>query len=97
MGTLDEIAKAAGVSRMTVSNVLNGKNKETWSSTAERAERIREIARELNYRPNAAAKAVVTGRFGGIGLLLAIPITAGLKAVFDNIEDLQPYGRLLGD
>jgi LacI family transcriptional regulator len=71
MGTLDEIAKAAGVSRMTVSNVLNGKNKETWSSTAERAERIREIARELNYRPNAAAKAVVTGRFGGIGLLLS--------------------------
>jgi predicted PurR-regulated permease PerM len=35
--------------------------------------------------------------WGGIGLLLAIPITAGMKAVFDNIENLQPYGRLLGD
>lgn len=35
--------------------------------------------------------------WGGIGLLLAIPITAGIKAVFDNIGSLQPYGKLLGD
>ena len=35
--------------------------------------------------------------WGGIGLVLAIPITAGAKAVFDNIEGLQPFGRLLGD
>jgi predicted PurR-regulated permease PerM len=35
--------------------------------------------------------------WGGIGLVLAIPITAGAKAVLDNIEGLQPYGRLLGD
>ena len=35
--------------------------------------------------------------WGGIGLLLAIPITAGAKAVFDNVEHLQPYGKMLGD
>lgn len=35
--------------------------------------------------------------WGGIGLLLAIPITASLKAVCDNVESLRPYGRLLGD
>ena len=35
--------------------------------------------------------------WGGIGLILAIPITAGLKAVCDNITSLKPYGRLLGD
>lgn len=35
--------------------------------------------------------------WGGIGLLLAIPITAGLKAVCDNVAGLEPYGRLLGD
>jgi predicted PurR-regulated permease PerM len=35
--------------------------------------------------------------WGGIGLLLAIPITAGAKAVFDNVERLQPYGKMLGD
>ena len=31
------------------------------------------------------------------GLLLAVPITAGLKAVCDNVEGLKPYGRFLGD
>ncbi len=35
--------------------------------------------------------------WGGIGLVLAIPIAAGVKAVCDNVPDLQPYGRLLGD
>ena len=35
--------------------------------------------------------------WGGIGLLLAIPITAGIKAVCDNISSLQGYGKLLGD
>lgn len=35
--------------------------------------------------------------WGGIGLILAIPITAGIKAVCDNVSNLKPYGRLLGD
>ena len=35
--------------------------------------------------------------WGGIGLVLAIPITAAVKAVLDNNEELEPYGRLLGD
>jgi len=35
--------------------------------------------------------------WGGIGLLLAIPLTAAFKAVCDNVSSLQPYGRLLGD
>jgi predicted PurR-regulated permease PerM len=35
--------------------------------------------------------------WGGIGLILAIPITAGLKAICDNVSSLKAYGRLLGD
>src|SRR5882724_9495445 len=35
--------------------------------------------------------------WGGIGLLLAIPITAGIKAVCDNVSSLQGFGKLLGD
>jgi predicted PurR-regulated permease PerM len=31
------------------------------------------------------------------GLLLAIPITAGLKAVCDNVAGLRKFGRFLGD
>jgi predicted PurR-regulated permease PerM len=35
--------------------------------------------------------------WGGIGLVLAVPITAGLKAILDNVDELKPYGELLGD
>jgi predicted PurR-regulated permease PerM len=35
--------------------------------------------------------------WGGAGLLLAVPVTAGIKAVCDNVESLHDYGRLLGD
>lgn len=35
--------------------------------------------------------------WGGAGLILAIPITAGMKAVFDSIPSLRGYGRLLGE
>lgn len=35
--------------------------------------------------------------WGGSGIALAIPITAGIKAVCDNVTGLKPVGRLLGD
>jgi predicted PurR-regulated permease PerM len=35
--------------------------------------------------------------WGAAGLMLAIPLTAAIKAVCDNVESLQPYGKLLGD
>ena len=35
--------------------------------------------------------------WGGVGLLLAVPVTAGIKAVCDNVESLHDYGKLLGD
>jgi len=35
--------------------------------------------------------------WGGIGLILAVPITAGVKAVCDNVEKLKPYGAWMGE
>lgn len=35
--------------------------------------------------------------WGAAGLVLGIPITAGIKAVCDNVRELEPYGKLLGD
>ena len=34
--------------------------------------------------------------WGGMGFLLAIPITAAIKVVCDHVEDWQPVGRWLG-
>lgn len=35
--------------------------------------------------------------WGAIGLVLAVPITAAIKAVCDNIEKLKPYGAWMGE
>jgi predicted PurR-regulated permease PerM len=35
--------------------------------------------------------------WGAIGLLLAIPLTAAVKALCDHVSGLKAYGRLLGD
>ena len=35
--------------------------------------------------------------WGAIGLLLAIPVTAAMKIIFDHIEGLRAYGAWLGD
>jgi predicted PurR-regulated permease PerM len=35
--------------------------------------------------------------WGAIGLILAVPITAAMKIIFDHVESLKPYGSWLGE
>jgi predicted PurR-regulated permease PerM len=35
--------------------------------------------------------------WGTVGLILALPITAALKIIFDHVESLRPYGAWLGE
>jgi predicted PurR-regulated permease PerM len=35
--------------------------------------------------------------WGGIGLVLAIPITAAVKIIFDHVDSLKPWGAWLGE
>jgi LacI family transcriptional regulator len=70
MKTLKNIAEEAGVTPTTVSNILNGKNKEVRPSARRRALRIREIAARMNYRPHAAARAMRSQRTKQIGVLI---------------------------
>jgi predicted PurR-regulated permease PerM len=35
--------------------------------------------------------------WGALGLVLAIPITAGMKIIFDHVESLKPFGVWLGE
>jgi AI-2 transport protein TqsA len=35
--------------------------------------------------------------WGAVGLLLAVPITAAIKIVFDNVESMKPYADWLGE
>src|SRR5262245_6120481 len=62
---MTDVASAAGVSHMTVSRVLNGT---APVSPATRA-RVEAALHRLGYRPNAAARALVTGRSGQLSVV----------------------------
>lgn len=68
---LEEIGRLAGVSRSTVSRVVNG---DRWVSAAARR-RVEEVIRDHNYHPHAAARSLASRRTRIIGLL--IPHTVG--------------------
>ena len=65
--TMDHIAQTAGVSRTTVSFVLN--NVPDAKIRLETRQRILDVARELNYVPDSAATSLASGRAGTIALL----------------------------
>lgn len=56
--SLREVANRAGVSDATVSRILNGVN---VSIAPETRRRVNQVARELGYQPNRAARALTTG------------------------------------
>ncbi|MFE9202333.1 LacI family DNA-binding transcriptional regulator [Micromonospora sp. NPDC007230] len=64
--TLDDVARAAGVSRATASRVLGGYG---FASPAAR-DRVTAAADRLGYVPNTAARALVRG--GGVRLVVAV-------------------------
>lgn len=75
--TMSQVAALAGVSVQTVSNVLNTPE----IVRPETAARVREVIRELDYRPNHAARQLRTQRSGLIGVRVESGSTDG---VFDR-------------
>jgi DNA-binding LacI/PurR family transcriptional regulator len=67
--TLEEVAAVAGVSKSTVSRVING------SPAVSPAARtvVHEAIARTGYRPNRAARNLVTRRNGSIGLIVSEP------------------------
>jgi DNA-binding LacI/PurR family transcriptional regulator len=66
-----DVARAADVSSSTVSYVLSGKR----PISKETADRVHQAIRELQYRPNAGARALASSRTNVIALV--IPLRAG--------------------
>ena len=74
MTTIEDVARAAGVSAMTVSRVINqGKNVRESTRAA-----VLEAIERLNYSPNTAARSLAAGSAAHIGLLYANPSAAYL-------------------
>jgi predicted PurR-regulated permease PerM len=57
------------------------------------------LGSRLQLNPLAVTLALLFWGFmwGAMGLVLAIPITAGIKIVLDHVEPLRPYGAWLGE
>ena len=64
--TIDQVAKAAGVSRATVSRVMNGSAK----VSPEREKAVKKAIAQYNFTPNATARRLAGGRSGLIALLM---------------------------
>src|SRR3954467_7492772 len=76
--TLEEVASHAGVSRATVSRVVNGSPK--VSIDVRRA--VEAAVTELGYVPNRAARSLVTRRSGSIGVVITEPTGRPLRDPF---------------
>lgn len=64
--TLEDVARVAGVSRATVSRVVNGGTLVAATTT----KAVRQAIDELGYHPNRAARALVTRRTGVIAVIV---------------------------
>ncbi|MEU0336260.1 LacI family DNA-binding transcriptional regulator [Streptomyces sp. NPDC006193] len=69
--TLEAVAARAGVSRATVSRVVNGGD----GVREPLAERVRRAVEELGYVPNQAARSLVTRRHDAVAVVIAEPET----------------------
>ncbi|MGC9311626.1 MAG: LacI family DNA-binding transcriptional regulator [Sediminispirochaetaceae bacterium] len=94
--TMKDVAKAAGVSVMTVSRVIN--NKEYIA--AETREKVEAALKKLNYKPNINARTLVTKKTDFLGLIvpdIANPFFSDLVKAAENIARNRGYSVILGD
>ena len=66
-GTLDDLAALSGVSRATVSRVING-----GSVSEATRDRVMAVLEQTGYRPNLAARTLASGRSGVVGVVMHV-------------------------
>lgn len=82
MTTIKEIAKLAGVSAVTVSNVLNGKG----GASEGKVRQIKELAERLHYTPNRFAKNLKQKRSSTIGVITEDLTVFNTPEIVDGID-----------
>jgi LacI family transcriptional regulator len=95
--TIQDVAREAGVSPSTVSNVLNRRWKQTSKETRER---ILDVARRLNYQPNAMAAALRRRSSRTIGVVVTNILNPFYTAMVRSIQDQARqagYTTILGN
>jgi LacI family transcriptional regulator len=92
--TMKDIARGLGVSVVTVSKVLRNHS----DVGPETRRRVQQRIKELNYRPNATARALVTGKTNLIGLIvpdLVHPFFSQIAKAISVSLRAQQYGLII--
>ena len=82
--TLNDVARAAGVSATTVSHVING----TRFVAPETTERVLRAIEQLRYEVNFNARNLKTGRSQAIGVLISDVTNPHFSGVVRGVEDV---------
>lgn len=96
---IQDIAKASGYSTTTVSRVLNDKSV-NFRIASKTQEKIKKIAKELNYTPNEHARNLRTGKSQSIALIvpsLKNPFFAEIASVINMEARKSDYVTFIGD
>ena len=87
--TIKDIARLAGVTPATVSMALNASGRISLKTR----DRIREIAHNIDYRPNPLARGLVARKTNLIGVVIIEVAVSFFKDILRGLEDaLQPHG-----
>ncbi len=92
--TMYQIARECGLSAPTVSQILNDKGHRYRQTTRQL---VIETAERLGYRPNSSARAIATGRFGAVGLMVSTQTDTSIttRAVRGVQQALRPFNMHL--
>ncbi|MFC7529778.1 LacI family DNA-binding transcriptional regulator [Actinoplanes sp. GCM10030250] len=88
--TMDDVAAAAGVSRATVSRVMNG----AATVAPEIRDAVRRAIAETGYVPNVAARSLVTRRSNSVALVISEPDRPDDHSFLNRIFTDPYFGRV---
>ena len=90
--TIYDVAKQAGVSKSTVSLVINNSS----SVKSKTRQKVTDAIREMGYEPNQSARTLMTKRTNILGVLIIVEHLSSLTFNFDQGSDVFSYDIIAG-
>ena len=86
--TLEDIARKCGVSRSTVSRVINGEA----NVSPDTRQRVMDVIQLINFQPNLAARGLAAGKTRVLGVVIPMGVTAIFTGRLDRLQLLRLFG-----
>ena len=90
MATINDVARAAGVSTSTVSYVLSGKR----PISALTRQRVERSIRKLGYRPHAVARALASSRTNVLALMAPLRVDVNVSVIMQFVTGVVTGARM---